>query len=130
MWITVVTLAGNSNAYEVEAEHNISTLKDTIHAATGVFADEQHLILRRTVLQDLLTFNESGVQDGDTLALVVELADLESVLSGDGSLENVGICRSGKVRKHCPQCRMQYETQRALDLHLKWWHHADDVKYV
>ena len=38
--------------------------------------------------------------------------------SGDGSLQNVGIKLDGKVK--CPHCRQQFETDKSLQLHLKF----------
>ena len=38
--------------------------------------------------------------------------------SGDGGLENVGIKLEGTFQ--CPHCRQKFETDKALQLHLKF----------
>merc|ERR1712113_823442 len=42
----------------------------------------------------------------------------EAAKSGDGTVTNVGIKMTGTFK--CPECRQKFDSQKALDLHLKF----------
>lgn len=47
----------------------------------------------------------------------------EEAVSGDGTLEKVGIKMKGKVQ--CSSCAQRFESQKFLELHVKYMHHLE-----
>jgi len=43
-----------------------------------------------------------------------------AAVSGDGSVENVGIKMTGSFQ--CPECRQKFDTEKAKQLHWKFIH--------
>mmetsp|Transcript_66988 Transcript_66988/g.119138 ORF Transcript_66988/g.119138 Transcript_66988/m.119138 type:complete len:148 (-) Transcript_66988:46-489(-) len=52
----------------------------------------------------------------------------EAAMSGDGSLDNVGIRIQGCL--NCPECNQRYDTERALSLHIKFTHGDKVVRVI
>jgi len=98
MQITVVTVAGNMKTLEVNEQEKISTLKDKAKDVTGICVSDHQvikLVFECTILLNDHTLEESGIQDGAKLDLVV-----------------VQLCHV------CPKCSKGYETDRALNTHM------------
>lgn len=71
--ITVKTLTGSSFQVNIMPEESILEMKLQIELITGISIDEQILMIKEKILDDLLTVEKSGLNDGMEIALVFRM---------------------------------------------------------
>ncbi len=71
MKVTVKTIKGDKKEIEISAEDKILQVQEKVEQAHGVPVDSQRLILKGKNLDSEKTVQEVGLQDGDTLILMV-----------------------------------------------------------
>lgn len=73
MQIKVKTLTGRDMAIDVEPQDNIIRIKEMMEEKEGISPAQQRLIFNGSLLNDDQTIQESGVQAGSSLHLVLTL---------------------------------------------------------
>merc|ERR1712151_1061899 len=72
---------------------------------------------QREEFRELYAIHRSKIEDQrHQLSQTMEIS--EAAKSGDGTVDNVGIKMTGTFQ--CPECRQKFDSQKALDLHLKF----------
>ena len=73
MKITIQTISGFTRVISVEPTTTIREIKQQLYALEGIEADQQHILLRGSIVQDSSTIEAANITEGQVLHMVINL---------------------------------------------------------
>ena len=105
MSITVRTLTNRAYTLEVCGNHPIKSVKRELEKKSEIGVERQRLLFNKTELADNATLNESGVEDGSILHVVLKRA-------GGGKKKKKSLRRRRKSKNKKSSKRRSKKTKR------------------